>query len=259
MNWLKRFFKRLGHWLWLTLKAALFSALVAGLLWGGFQLWHLWQVHQHGKLVTVELVSATTYVSEDELRELLRPQLGLGFWQLDLPMIRNLVESHPWVARAEVSRFWPNSLRIDVTEQVPVARWGTDELLNQVGEIFHPNRTFNGDNLIKLSAVNPEPREVLSMLRQLLDLINPYGLHIRELHRQADGSWHAWLVNGDEWVLPEQKPLAVLKRLLMLYGSIPSQENMNMRIDLRYRDGFAVKWSPIEVTPVVTGSNTTGN
>ena len=254
MNWFKRLLKKLGRGLVLTLKAAMVTVLAAGLLWGGLQGWHLWQEHQSGELVDVELVSSTSHVGEDELRELLRPQLGLGFWQLDLAMIRNLVEMHPWVAHAEVSRFWPNSLRIDVTEQIPVARWGDKDLLNQTGEIFHSNHAVNGDALIVLSAVNPEPREVLAMLRQLLDLINPYGLHIRALHRQADGSWHAWLVSGDEWVLPAQESIDSLKRLLLLYGSIPRQENTNMRIDLRYRDGFAVKWSAIETLPAVTGS-----
>jgi len=254
MNWLKRLTKRLGRWLLLVLKAGLVTALAAGLLWGGLQGWHLWQEHQSGELVHVELISNTTHVSEDELRDLLRPQLGLGFWQLDLSRIRDLVKTHPWVAHAEVSRFWPNSLRIEVTEQTPVARWGDKALLNQTGEIFHPNGAFNGDELIVLSAVNPEPREVLAMLRQLLDLINPYGLHIRALHRQADGSWHAWLVSGDEWVMPAQESIESLKRLLVLYGSIPRQENANMRIDLRYRDGFAVKWSTVETLPAVTGS-----
>lgn len=254
MNWFKRLVKNLGRWLLLALKAALLTTLVAGLLWSGLQGWHLWQEHQSGELVHVELVSNTSHVTEDELRDLLRPQLGLGFWQLDLPMIRKVVETHPWVAHAEVSRFWPNSLRIDVTEQIPVARWGEHDLLNQTGEIFHPNSTFNSDELIMLSAINPEPREVLAMLRQLLAFINPYGLHIRALNRQADGSWHAWLVNGDEWVLPAQESMESLKRLLLLYGSIPRQENANMRVDLRYRDGFAVKWSAVETMPAVTGS-----
>jgi cell division protein FtsQ len=253
MSWLRRQIKRLWFWLWLTFKASLVTALVAGLLWGGLQLWHLWQNHQSGKLVTVELTSTTSHVSEDELRLLLRPQLGLGFWQLDLPMIRTIIESHPWVASAQVSRFWPNSLRIEVVEKIPVARWGVDSLLSQTGDIFHPNKAFNSNDLIALSAINPEPKEVLAMLRALLGLINPYGLHIRALHQQADDCWHLWLINGDEWMLPAQASLVSVKQLLLLYGSIPRRENANMRIDLRYRDGFAVKWFDIETMPTVTG------
>jgi hypothetical protein len=56
MNWLKRLTKRLGRWLLLVLKAGLFTALIASLLWGGLQGWRLWQEHQSGELVHVELV-----------------------------------------------------------------------------------------------------------------------------------------------------------------------------------------------------------
>lgn len=252
MNWFKRLAKRLGRWLLLTLKAGAATALVAGLLWGSFQLWHLWKEHATGELVKIELISTTPHVSEDELRDLLRPQLGLGFWQLNLQTVRQVVEAHPWVSAAKVSRVWPNTLRIEVVEPIPVARWGKDDLLNQTGDIFHPLTPFEADDLIELSSINPDPKEVLSMLKQLLDLINPYGLHVRSLLRQADGSWHVWLVDGNEWFLPAQDAIPALKQLLQLYGSIPTQENTNMRIDLRYRDGFAVKWTAVAV-PVVDG------
>ncbi len=157
-----------------------------------------------------------------------------------------MVESHPWVAHAEVSRFWPSTLRVEVVEQIPVARWGETGFVNQIGEIFYPNQGVGFEELIRLSAVNPDPLAVLAMLKQVLDLINPYGLHVTSMHRMADESWHVWLVNGDEWLLPKQDAIQDLKQLLVLYGSIPKQDGTKMRIDLRYRDGFAVKWLPIE-------------
>jgi cell division protein FtsQ len=136
-------------------------------------------------------------------------------------------------------------------EQVPVARWGDKGLLNQLGEIFTPDTLSDVDvsSLIQLSAVNPEPREVLTMLTNLLQRINPYGLHVEKIHRQADGSWHVWLVGGEEWLLSAQQSLAAVDQLLLLYGSIPKQEKGNMRIDFRYRDGFAVKWQTKATNP----------
>jgi cell division protein FtsQ len=156
------------------------------------------------------------------------------------------VESHPWVAHAEVSRFWPRTLRVEILEQIPVARWGETGFVNQMGEIFYPSSRLDHPDLIQLSAVNPDPIGVLTMLKQVLILINPYGLHVQAMHRQADESWHLWLVNGDEWLLPKKDAILDLKQLLVLYGSIPKQEGTKMRIDLRYRDGFAVKWQVIE-------------
>lgn len=230
-------------------KAALLSVFAGLLTWGGLQFWQIWQGHEQGQLIEVKLVNESERVSQAELAEMLKPHLGLGFWQLDLSSIRKQVESHPWVAQAEVSRFWPNTLMINIAEQVPVARWGESAFLNQVGEIFEPKIALNSSeqfDLIRLSAVNPQPKAVLVMLKDLLNLINPYGLHIKAIHRLADESWHVWLINGDEWLLPKQEALADLKQLLALYGNIPKQVGTKMRIDLRYRDGFAVKWQPLE-------------
>lgn len=246
MNWLSRAWQKLARWfLWFG-KAVLLTLFAGILTWAGLQAWQLWNGHQQGELIQVKLVNEDAKVTEAELTELLRPQLGIGFWQLDLPSIRKLVESHPWVAHAEVSRFWPSTLRVEIVEQTPVARWGDTGFVNQLGEIFYPNQRVELPDLIRLSAVNPDSLAVLAMLKQVLELINPYGLHVVALHRLADESWHLWLVNGDEWLLPKQDAILDLKQLLVLYGSIPKQEGTKMRIDLRYRDGFAVKWQPIE-------------
>jgi cell division protein FtsQ len=253
MTFLSRAWQKLKRWfLWFG-KAVLLTLFAGLLTWVGLQAWQLWNGHQQGELIQVKLVNDDAKVSEAELTELLRPQLGIGFWQLDLPSIRKLVESHPWVSHAEVSRFWPSTLRVEVVEQVPVARWGEMGFVNQLGEIFYPNQGIEQKDLIRLSAVNPEPLAVLSMLKQVLELINPYGLHVAAMHRLADESWHIWLVNGDEWLLPKQEAILDLKQLLVLYGSIPKQEGTKMRIDLRYRDGFAVKWQLIENSTPIEG------
>ena len=250
MRWIKALFARLFGATWIVIKASVAAMLAAGLVWLGFQGWNVWQGHQRGALVQVELLNPSERVTNDAMVEMLRPQLGLSFWQLDLPVIRRMIETHPWVAHAEVYRYWPGTLKIEVVEQIPVARWGKDALVNQRGEVFHPKFMNGVNDLIQLSAINPEPRDVLLMLRDVLGLINPYGLHVKQLHQQADGSWHIVLVSGDEWLLPSSDALQSLKRLLALYGNIPKQENTVMRVDLRYRDGFAVKWSPMELNDV---------
>lgn len=253
MTFLSRAWHSVKRWLFWLGKALLVTLFAGVLTWAGLQGWQVWNGHQQGELIQVKLVNEQAKVTEAELTELLRPQLGIGFWQLDLPSIRRQIESHPWVAHAEVSRFWPSRLRIEVVEQVPVARWGETGFVNQLGEIFYPTQSHDSTDLIRLSAVNADALAVLTMLKQVLELINPYGLHVAAMHRLADESWHLWLVNGDEWLLPKQDAILDLKQLLVLYGSIPKQEGTKMRIDLRYRDGFAVKWQPIENSTPIQG------
>lgn len=140
MNWLSRAWQKLARWfLWFG-KAVLLTLFAGILTWAGLQAWQLWNGHQQGELIQVKLVNEDAKVTEAELTELLRPQLGIGFWQLDLPSIRKLVESHPWVAHAEVSRFWPSTLRVEIVEQIPVARWGIRGLSINWVRFFIPVR-----------------------------------------------------------------------------------------------------------------------
>ena len=216
--------------------------VIAGVAWGGFQAWKLWLDHKHGALIQIDLINPSRRVTQEAMQTLLKPYSGLSFWQLDLPVIRRVVESHAWVSKAEVYRYWPNRLKIEITEQIAIARWGDTEVINQRGELFQPDSMQGLETLIQLSSLTAKPKDVLIMLRDMLAVINPYGLHIRQLTQLADGSWQVFLISGDEGYLPARDAMLSLKRLLALYGSIPEQENSKMRIDLRYRDGFAVKW-----------------
>jgi cell division protein FtsQ len=238
----------------MVLRGVIALTVIAGLIWGSVHAWRVWQTYQHGDLIHIDLINPSEHVSSQAMQGLLRPYSGLSFWQLDLPMIRQVVESHPWVSKADVYRYWPNRLKIEVTEHIAVARWGDDELINQRGELFKPTVITGVDDLIQLSSLTAKPKDMLIMLKDMLNVINPYGLHIRQLVQLADGSWQVFLISGDEWYLPAKDAMLSLKRLLALYGSIPAQENSKMRIDLRYRDGFAVKWQIKSVESTVDAS-----
>ena len=47
-----------------------------------------------------------------------------------------LIEALPWVARVSVRRTWPDAVSLYITEQVPVARWNSQQLLNAAGQPF---------------------------------------------------------------------------------------------------------------------------
>jgi cell division protein FtsQ len=61
---------------------------------------------------------------------------GDGMVSVDLARIARAVEQNPWIDRASVARSWPRTLRVQVVEQRPVARWGERGLVNTRGELF---------------------------------------------------------------------------------------------------------------------------
>src|SRR5690554_1576505 len=77
------------------------------------------------------------HVSADYLRSQLAPLLQGETWlSADLPALRRRARDIPWLAEVRVAREWPYALAFELVEQIPVARWNDDYLLNAEGEPF---------------------------------------------------------------------------------------------------------------------------
>lgn len=67
------------------------------------------------------LVVGTELRDPEEIRARVSPFLGHPLLEVNLKRIRRAVEKDPWVSGAEVTRVWPRSVRVEITERVPVA------------------------------------------------------------------------------------------------------------------------------------------
>jgi cell division protein FtsQ len=70
-------------------------------------------------------------VSKEQITALSKVDIHSNLMAIDVVQVKSLLESHPWIARAEVSRDWPNRLLITVKEKNPVA------LLNRNAGLFY--------------------------------------------------------------------------------------------------------------------------
>ena len=61
-----------------------------------------------------------------------------GFFTCRIQNLRAAVLAMPWVEDVSIRRVWPDRLSMMVTEQVPLARWGDDALINVIGGVFRP-------------------------------------------------------------------------------------------------------------------------
>jgi len=67
--------------------------------------------------------------SRAELRHLAGLQNGARIWEVDLAAIQRNVVEHPWVDQAQVRFEWPATIRVQVTERVPVALLRGEQLV----------------------------------------------------------------------------------------------------------------------------------
>jgi cell division protein FtsQ len=159
---------------------------------------------------------------------------------VNLPMdsLIEEVKQLPWVRNVEIRRLWPNSLEVNVVEQVPVARWGDDQLLNNSGEVF------DGDTENQLPWFEGAQRDASQMLMEyerFTDAVRPLQLSITHLKLSDRQAWTMELSNGLTVILGRTHPDALLRQWVMAYPQViigPVQKGE--RVDLRYANGLAL-------------------
>lgn len=113
----RRFARRQWARRWLNWKPVLAVVLALLLLVGG-----LWLVYFSSFLSVQGVdVRGTHLLSEAQVRQAAAVPEGDALARVDLDRIRTRVEALAAVRSADVSREWPDRVRIDVSERVPVA------------------------------------------------------------------------------------------------------------------------------------------
>ncbi len=91
-----------------------------------------------------------------------------GFFSCDMQKLREAVLQMPWVDDVSIRRGWPDKLSMKVTEQVPLARWGDDALINVAGGVFRPDSIEAFSSLVKLSGPQGSEQRVVAFYLQLV-------------------------------------------------------------------------------------------
>ena len=162
---------------------------------------------------------------------------------LDVRTLRDEALANPWVHMAEVRRQWPASIEVTIAEQVPVARWGEQGLLNHQGDIFWPDLSAGYDFLPRLNGPAHETRAIIAQYHDLSVLFSSYGIRIKELSLESRGAWNLVLDNGIQLVAGREELMPRLRRFLSIYDAqLAEVADQIEQIDIRYTNGVAVRW-----------------
>jgi cell division protein FtsQ len=177
--------------------------------------------------------------------------MGRGLFDFDVVEAKQKLELHSWILQASVTRIWPSTLSLHLIEQVVIARWGNEQLLNQYGEIFQP------ESLLELSALpllaGPEDSQAAVMLQyqKLNQILFPAGLLLSGLSLIKRGSWENLLNEQMQVAAGRDDVFEKTQRFIDFYLIQPvEQSSQFLSIDLRYTNGIAVRDTELDLTGV---------
>jgi cell division protein FtsQ len=194
------------------------------------------------KMLRVE--GAFEHVATQQLSAIIGPYAVGGFFKTDVQAIKQALEDLPWVERASVRRVWPDVLHVTVMEERAAARWRDEGLVNPAGQVFYPaERTAELQQLPLLEGPPRTSAQVMNTFVKLNGQLAPLGLGIVRLSMDARRAWRMTLNNGMELTLGRKDSERQFERFVRFYpGTLDGRIADVKEVDLRYTNGFAVKW-----------------
>lgn len=213
----------------------------------------IWAARQYAASFAVQQVTIRGEFHNQQAKEIetaLMPYMRGDFFTIDLQGAQAAVTGLSWVRHAGLRRQWPNRIIVDIREQVPVARWGMEELLNDNGDIFRHDYVGDTDRLPVLSGQVQHAQKVFGQFQLLQQRLQPSGLTIVGLSLSVRNTW-SMQIDGDIVVeLGKDNIEWRLQRLLDVWPTrLEARRDRIKSIDLRYSNGFAVSWKTASANP----------
>ena len=183
------------------------------------------------------------YLSERDVIDLIDENVQTGFLTLDLPELNRKIIEQDWIRSSSIRRSWPATLIVNIEEEIPVARWGEQQILNNVGDYID---VINKDSVSHLPVIFSQvvnTKEIIKIYQLISELLGPVGLRVDKVESDNAGSWTLTVLSDIKIILGRDQLVEKLQRLQSVWmAELSSQEKNINAIDLRYPNGLAVKW-----------------
>lgn len=191
---------------------------------------------------SVKIEGEFDFLDKDKLKDKAAPVVNGGFFNVDLPEVRNALVDLPWVEDVSVRRQWPDKLLVRVIEKKPVVLWGDNGVVSAKGDLFEPEKK----PIVKmphLSGPQGQHKIMLQELARMQAWLLETGLYIEKIELNARRSWTLIMTTGMELRLGRKQMHERLNRFVSVYKeTLEIQKRKIKHIDMRYTNGFAVAW-----------------
>ena len=193
------------------------------------------------QLQTIE-VQGRAHTSKDVLMAVSELTLGQPMLTISLPDLHDRLSTIGWVKEVAIERRMPSTIRVILTERVPMALLQTEaghRVIDQDGEIISgaDPSAFGHLTVVAGNSAGPNAAPLLNILRTEPELF----AEVWAVTYQSERRWDVHLRNGIRVRLPETDPRTAWSRLAIIDHSKQITNRDLAVIDLRVPDQMIVE------------------
>lgn len=199
---------------------------------------HINQVH-----ISSEENTPLQQADQKAIFEAVKPYLTGSYFSININRATEAASNIAWVASAKVERHFPNQVKILIHEHQAQAYWVRSNY--RAGIVSEKGAVFQAALEQKLPEFDGEADVLPAMLQQYKALnqrLKPLRLQVQRLQYSPRAAWTARLNNGIEIRLGKTDIAGRLQRLIQAWPKLVEQEQNIDYIDLRYSNGYAVRY-----------------
>ena len=192
------------------------------------------------------------HVNREQVKLLVQQEMKGNFFTLDIKQIRAAFEKLPWVRTVNVRRRWPDQLEVVLEEHVALAHWGNIGLVNTRGEVF---QAASDGVLPEFIGPTPESaKDITEHYALFKSALAPIKQEPVQIVLSPRHSWRVRLKSGMNLELGREEVVRRIEKFAGVFDySVDKLAAKVNYIDLRYPNGFAVRY-PAIVTHPPTGA-----
>jgi cell division protein FtsQ len=176
--------------------------------------------------------------------------LGQNFFVANLDDLNAALAANPWIEEVSVRRWWPDTVEIILRERIAFGYWGEHEMVDVNGFRFQPTVLRQPGPWPKLAGPDGHEKALIETYREARALLDPIGLKLVRLVQDERRAWWLTFDNGLEVYLGREQFEQRLQRLAQIYPRLlAAQIDRIAVVDLRYVNGFAVRWKADRPAP----------
>src|SRR3989338_1011747 len=220
---------------------ALIIFSVLAMLYGAA--WYVMHLPGLLPLQSVRLSAPPQRVSAAELLRVMRSEVRGNLFTVNIERLRQSFEKLPWVRSVSIRREFPHRLAVQLEEHQAMARWHNSSRVNQQGETFVAGSGQALPGFIGQEGTSAEIAQHYARFNQQLVAL---GLTVEQVALSPRHAWQLRLNNGMVLELGREDMQQRLARFVAVQRTedrrqMTEDRNTVKYVDLRYRNGFAVR------------------